>query len=75
VQREPREAGGFDKPLFNLFGSGQKALKVRPPKPGAEELPPPLPPVDKPPEIELPPPPPEPGLRLPSLPLIPRRGR
>jgi hypothetical protein len=75
VQREPREAGGFELPLFNLFGSGQKALKVRPPKPGAEELPPPLPPVDKPPEIELPPPPPEPGLRLPSLPLIPRRGR
>jgi hypothetical protein len=74
VQREARAAGGFELPLFNLFGSGQKALKAKPPKPGAEELPPPLPPVDKPPEIELPPPPPpEPG--LPNLPLIPRRVR
>ena len=57
MQRDAAPGPKFELPLFDLFGGGQKALKPKPPKPGAEELPPPLPPVAKPPEIDLPPPP------------------
>jgi hypothetical protein len=50
VQRDAAAAGPkFELPLFDLFGGGQRALKPKPPKPGAEELPPPLPPVERPP--------------------------
>lgn len=48
MQRKPSaEAPKIELPLFNLFGGGQKALKPKEKekKPGAEELPPPLPPV------------------------------
>jgi hypothetical protein len=41
MERKPT-APKIDLPFFNLFGSGQKALK---PKKDVEELPPPLPPV------------------------------
>jgi hypothetical protein len=62
VQREPPQPGKFELPLFNLFGSGQKALKPKvPPRPENELPPPPLPPVDRPPQIEPPPPPPRPS--------------
>ncbi|MEX2176328.1 MAG: hypothetical protein WD872_18340 [Pirellulaceae bacterium] len=57
IQRTPAEPK-IELPFFDLFGGGQKALKAKPPQPGAEELPPPLPKVDRPPTIELPPPPP-----------------
>jgi hypothetical protein len=65
VQREPPQAGGFDLPLFNLFGNGQKALKPKKPLPPAEELPPPpLPAVREPPKADAPllPPPPRRGV-------------
>jgi hypothetical protein len=66
VQREPLQRGGFELPLFNLFGSGQKAVKPKEPLPPAEELPPPpLPPVpmiefprEPTGDLEIPPPPP-----------------
>ena len=65
VQRKAPQAGGFELPLFNLFGSGQKALKPKKPLPPAEELPPPpLPPVKEPPKGDAPP----------LLPAPPRRG-
>jgi hypothetical protein len=61
IQREPREERKFELPLFNLFGSGQKAVKPKNPLPPPEELPPPpLPPVRRPPEAEIPPRPPTP---------------
>jgi hypothetical protein len=71
VQREPPQGGGFELPLFNLFGSGQKAVKPKEPLPPAEELPPPpLPPVpmiefprEPAGDLEIPPPPPRPRAR------------
>jgi hypothetical protein len=54
MQRDAAPGPKIPLPLFDLFGGGQKALKARPPKPGAEELPPPLPKVARPP-VERPP--------------------
>ena len=48
MQRKPSEGIKLDDlPLLNLFGGGNGAFKAKEKKEGAEELPPPLPPVPR----------------------------